>query len=349
MKSIQMYLNKIVRLFSVLLGISTLLSSCTSLVPDDLDALGDDVMITTTEFSPYLGRKTTYENIVNVSNTSTLPLDFKIMGPRTASGKAAPELLEKYPVKVWTENYTGEETSLEEIERKRKIEYHPMLDIQQKNGDIVFWNVGNSSYIQTLPSEGYLFDIEIANTGGRRYTRSLKLTPRKERDYEPSQYDDVTGLATNAYLRPLMLYNIFGERSNSPTTDVRVYIFKDEEKTTPGNTLSISVLDSLGQTIDIQKFKDTDFQHLVHGFNHRFEDGKVTYDVAYPMPLINYPTRYTNVSGDRSRMLLRYNRIGAGGFLREAFIMFDFAIYREGHWEIQLRFNGETPNFDNEQ
>ncbi|WP_462093159.1 DUF5007 domain-containing protein [Sphingobacterium hungaricum] len=348
MKSMNTTYTSIVRFFSLLLSLSVLFTSCDSLIPEDLDALGDDVMITTTEISPYLGRKTSYENIVNVSNTSTLPLNFKIVGPRTAAGQEAPELLEKYPVKVWTQSYTGEEKTLEEIESKRKIEYRPILDIQQKNGDIIFWNAGNSSFIKTLPDEGYLFDVEISNSGGRRYSRNLKLMPRKERDYEPSQYDDITGLAKSAFLRPNSLINIYGERTGFITYDVRVYIFQNDKITSPGNSLAISVLDSLGQTIDIQKFKDSNFKDLVHGFNHRFENGKVIYDVAYPMPLVSFPSRYTNSTGNMARMNLRYNRIGRGGYLQEALLSFDFAIYKEGHWEIQIRFNGESPKFENE-
>ncbi len=347
MKREQMY-NKWT-LSGLLLGLVIAFSSCTDLIPDDLDALGDDVTITNTDFSPYIGRITTYENIVNVSNKSTLPLDFKVMGVRTAEGVAAPELLEKHPVKVWTGQYTGQETSLEEIESKRKIEYRPILDMQEKNGDIIFWNAGNNASIKTQPSDGYVFDVEIANSGGRRYSRNLTLRPRKSRDYEPSQYDDVIGLAKGAFLRPTLTYNIYGERTNLPVTDTRVYIFEDTKNQTPGNTLTFSVLDSLGHTIDIRKFKDTDFEKLVHGFNHRFVDGKVIYDVAYPIPLINYPTTYTNEAGNRARMNLRYNRLVQGGFLQQAGIFFDFAIYREGHWEIQIRFNGETPNFENEQ
>ncbi|HLT86212.1 MAG TPA: DUF5007 domain-containing protein [Sphingobacterium sp.] len=345
------YTNKsyVWHICSAFIGLIILLSSCTSNIPDDLDALSDDITVTTRDFSPYLGRKTAFEDVVNVSNKSTLPLDFRIAGIRTAEGRPAPELLESYPVKVWTQAYTGRETSIAEIEAKRKEEYRPMFEIQQKSGNLTFWNVGSSATIETLPSEGYLFDIELSNTGGRRYVRDLVLQPRKERDYEPSQYDDINGLARTAFLRPNMLVNVVGDRTGLPILDTRVYIFKDEENTDPGNTLSISALDSLGNTIDIQKFKDTDFEHLVHGFNHRFVDGKVVYDVAYPMPLVNFPTRYTNSGGDRASLLLRYDRIGRNGILNQAWIRFEFAIFREGHWEIQIRFNGETPKFENER
>lgn len=348
MKNIHVHFSSLRRLSLLTIGVGVFLSSCKKLIPDDLDALGDDVTITTTDFSPYLGRITNYENIVNVSNKSSLPLSFKIMGARTSDGIAAPELLEKYPVKVWTGVYTGEETSLDDIEKKRKVEYRSLVEMQEKNGNLTFWNTADASLIRTLPTEGYHFDVEISNTGGRRYTRNLTLRPRKERDYEPSQYDDILGLAKSAFLRPASAYNVFG-LSGRPSTDIRVFVFENTTNQSKTPSLTISTLDSLGNSIDIRKFNDTDFEHLVHGFNHRFENGKVIYDVAYPMPLINYRTRYTNPSGDRTRLGLRYKRIGEGGFLREAGIVFDFAIFREGHWEIQIRFNGETPNFDNEQ
>lgn len=349
MKRVSIITNGLKLLAVSVLGIAAIATSCTKYIPDDLDALSDDILFTTKEFSPYIGRVTNYENILSLSNKSTLPLNFKIMDVRTSEGESAPELMEKYPVKVWTAAYTADEKSLEEIEAKRKTEYRPILEVQQKNGDIVFWNAGNSSLIKTLPSDGYVFDVEIANSGGRKYERDLVLKPRKEKDYEPSQYDDELGIAKNSFLRPSSIINVYGDKTGLPVFDTRVYIFENKEITGPGNSFTLSVIDSLGQIIDVEKFNRTDFDHLVHGFNKRFEGGKVIYDVAYPMPLIRYPSRYTNTSGDRARIGLRYNRIARGGLLQEAAILFDFAIYREGHWEIQVRFNGETPNFDNEQ
>lgn len=326
-----------------------LTTSCTSLIPDDLDALGEDVTLTVTEFTPYLGRTTVYENIVNVSNKSTLPITFNVVGVRTYDGAPAPELTEKYPVKVWKKAYTGEETSLAEIEAKRTVEYRSMLDIQHNSGFITFWNSGNQSFVRNVPDDGYLFDLEIQNSGGRRYVRDVALKPFKERPYEPSQYDPSSGLSTTAFLRP-SYFNVYDSRDgNKIVLDVRAYIFKQTENTAPGNTFTISVVDSLGHTIDVRDFKDTKFDELVHGFNPKFNEGKVTYDVAYPMPLVNYPTKYTDASGRWSRIMLRYNRIGFGGLRQEAGIWMDLAIFEEGHWELQFRFNGGSPKFLNEQ
>lgn len=344
----KMILSYKMGVFFASIGIFGFLAACSKNIPDSLDSLSDEVNYAIRSFSPYVGRVNTFKSIVNFGDKSTLPLNFAIINPRTASGVAAPELLLKHKVKVWERAYTGEEKSLEEIEEKRKEEYRSLLEIQKHNGDIVFWNASSSSRIKTIPDEGYIFDVEISNSGGRRYQRELVLTPKKERDFEPSQYDDVTGLAKMSYVYP-WVGNMFGP-SGRPVRDIRVYFFKNEDKNVVGNTLTISVIDSLGVPLDIQNiFRDTDFENLVHGFKHRFIDKKLVYDVAYPIPLVNYPTRYTNSSGDRALISLRRNRIGRLGFIEPVTLNFEFAIYREGHWEIQFRFNEETPLFENER
>lgn len=325
-------------------------TSCKSFIPEDIDALGEDVNYTTREFAPTLGRKTVYENAANLGSSSSLPLDFKIMNVRTVDGDAATEMMDKFPVKIWKTTYTGEEKSIEEIEAKRETEYRTILEIGKNSGDIMIWNYGNSNWIRTQPDSCYLFDVEISNSGGRRYVRNLRLKPYKERAYEPSQYNAVTGLAPNAALSPSQASNIYGEKTGNYLfgSEIQVFVFKDAENTSPGGSLSISVIDSLNQSIDIQKFKDTKWAEMIHGFDPVFHDNKVTYQVAYPIPLIQYPTKYTNVDGSRAQISLRYDRIGFGGFLNTAILGFDFAIYEEGHWEIQFRFRGESPKFDND-
>ena len=91
-------------------------SAFKSFIPESIDALGDDVNYMVKEYTPTLGRKTIYENAANVSNTSSLPLTFKLVNVRSVDGAPATELTDKFPVKVWKENYTGEETSIAEIE-----------------------------------------------------------------------------------------------------------------------------------------------------------------------------------------------------------------------------------------
>jgi len=331
--------------------VASYLTSCKSNLPENLDALGGDVNYSQSIFEPVLGRKTEYQNPVVTGNTSTLPLTFKILNPRTVDGQPATELTDKFAVKVWKANYTGEEKSIEEIENKRAVEYRPMLDIQEKSGNIFFWDSGNSGFVKTQPDSGYIFDVEISNSGGRRYARNLKLKPMKERPFEPSIYDPVTGLATNASTYPYMMINLVGEKTSNPIffNEVRVYFHKDLTNQNPGNSLTFSMLDSLNQPIDVQKFDKTDFENLVHGFNPTFHDGKVTYEVAYPIPLVNLRTRFTNFSGTSALSTFVFDRRGLSGLIERNLLTLAYEIYEEGHWEIQVRFIGETPKFEDEQ
>ena len=337
-------------LFLPIVFMSLMYSSCKSFIPESLDALGDDVNYITREFAPTLGRKTIYENAANVGNTSTLPLEFKLVNVRTVDGSPATELTDKFPIKVWKKSYTGEEKSIEEIEEKREVQYRPILEVAKNSGDIMFWDYGNSDWIRTQPDSCYVFDVEISNSGGRKYARNLRLKPYKQRPYEPSQYDAVTGLATNEALYPSSTSNLFGERTGDYIfgNEIQVFLYKDVTNTKPGGSLTISVMDSLNNPIDVQKFKDTKWNDMIHGFNPEFKNNKVTYTVAYPIPLVQYPTKYTTADGSKAQIALRYNRIGFGGALVQAHIGFNFAIYEEGHWEIQFRFRGESPKFDNE-
>ncbi|SKC07690.1 protein of unknown function [Sphingobacterium nematocida] len=333
-----------------LLAGALVITSCKSLIPDSVDALGDDVNYLTTEYTPTLGRKTVFENAATMGTSSSFPLDFKLVNVRRSDGEPATELTDKFPMKVWKSKYTAEEKSIAEIEAKRVVEYRSILEVGKNSGDIMFWDFGNSNWIKTQPDPGYEFDVEISNSGGRKYARNLKLKPFKERAYEPSQYNEVTGLAANAALPISVAVGLVGERTGDYIfgSDIQVFVIKDTENKTPGGTLSISLMDSLNNPLDIRLFKDTEWNKMIHGFNPVFKDNKVTYDVAYPIPLVKYPSNYTTSDGSMARILLRCDRVGFGGLLSPAMLGFNFSIYEEGHWEIQFRFRGETPKFDND-
>lgn len=326
------------------------LFSCKKLLPENMDALGDDVNYTTREFNPTVGRNQVWENALSIGRNSTLPLEFKLINIRDKDGEPATEMTDKFPIKVWKKSYSGEEESLAEIEAKREIEYRTIFEIDKHSGTPMFWNYGNSGWIKTLPDSSYTFDVEISNNGGRRYIRGLKLKPYRERPYEPSIYNEETGIAVNSYVHPSQTNSMYGDRTGSLIfgSDIQVFFYKDEKNTSETSTLTFSVLDSANNYIDVKNFSKTDWEHLVHGFNPVFKDKKVTYEVAYPIPLIKYETQYTNTDGSRARAHFKYNRIGYGGLLEEAVLGLDFAIFEEGHWEIQFRFRNESPKFEDE-
>jgi hypothetical protein len=74
----------------------------------------------------------------------------------------------------------------------------------------------------------------------------------------------------------------------------------------------------------------------------------VKYEVAYPIPLVQIPTPYTNTSGNRASVAFSYDRIGFGGFRVDATIGLNFAIFEKGDWEIVFWFNKDNPKFIND-
>lgn len=320
------------------------------MLPDDLDALGDDTRFNTRIYSPTLGRNTLFDQNFNAGNSSK-PLALSIVNIRRSNGDPAPELTNTYPVKVWKKQYTGEEKTLAEIEEKRAIEYRPAFEIQKHSGNFNMWNIGPNESIKTEPDSGYIFDVEVSNSGGRRYERGLKLKPQKARPYEPSIYHPVSGVAPNSFVFPNRMILMYSDRDMSFVNPSSVHIFftKDVDNKAPGSTLTFSFVDSVNNYVDPMKFNQVKWEELIHGFNHRFVGKKVVYDVAYPMPLVALPTKYTTADGLKASVFFSFDRIGYAGLRDIGGVGLDFAIFEEGHWEIQFRFTEALPKFENEQ
>lgn len=335
----------------ILLGCS--FTSCKKFLPSDRDSLGTDSQFTQLEYNPVLGRNNLMNNNFNAGNASQ-PLTFKIVGVRRANGDPAPELTQNFPVKIWNKPYLGTETSLAEIEAKRTINYYPLLNIRAHNGAVEMWAESRSSFIRTAPDQGYLFDVEVSNSGGTRYFTNMILKPMKERAYEPSNYDPITGTATVPYVRPTAVNNIRGAKTSSYLTqaDVEVYFRKvvndKGEAIGNGNSITMIFKDSLNNYINPALFNKTDWPNLIHGFDMVKTNQHVKYNVAFPIPLIAYKTRYTNGDGSRARIALKYDRFGFGGIREESSLEFDFAIFEKGDWEVIFRFSRETPKFEND-
>ncbi|MCX2452742.1 DUF5007 domain-containing protein [Pedobacter sp. PLR] len=323
---------------------------CTKNFPDVREALGEDSRFTNTQYEPILGRNSLFTDNFFVGNSSQ-PLNFKIINLRRRDGSAAPELTDLVPVSVWKQPYLGDEKTLEEIEAKRVVENHPVFEIREHSGQFLMW-ANSSPLIKTQPDSGYVFDVELSNKGGRRYFRDFKLKPIKARPYEPSNQDPLTGMETSRYVGVSGIQPMYGEKTNTIISprELEVYFRKDTLKSGEKlkNQLTIQVLDSLYNPINPDKFKLTDWKNLLHGFNMVKTAESVTYDVAYPIPLINYQTKYTNPDGTKSRLYLSYDRIGFGGFRQVGGFYLDFSIYDPGKWNIIIRFNGETPKFSND-
>jgi len=325
-------------------GCILMFSSCTKNLPDERQSIAANSAYNKTAFEPVLGRSTLFSDIFQYGN-STLPLDFKIVNMRRFNGDAAPELSESYPVTVWKEVYNGTEKSIAEIEAKRTIENHPLFEIRPHSGDFIMWAEANANMIAVQPDSGYIFDVEMSNSGGRRYFQNLRLLPLRERPYEPSNLDPITGQGTGISVNASSI-NITGERGQplNTSSDVQV-LFK---KTGTGNSLTFKFADSLSNTIDPNKFATTDWNNIIHGFNMVKDSEKVRYEVAYPIPLTSYPTKYTTRTGEKAHAIFRFNRMGFGNVLQQCYVSLDFNIYQKGDWEITFWFKRDRPNFENE-
>ena len=73
---------------------------------------------------------------------------------------------------------------------------------------------------------------------------------------------------------------------------------------------------------------------------------QVKYDVVYPMPLVEMKSKYTNKDGNRINVNFLYDRITASGYRMTSTMSFEFAIYREAHWEIIVVFTAGAPLFE---
>lgn len=340
MKNIQYRLKVCLTL---LLGGITL-ASCRKNLPDERLSIANDSQYTQYLYQPVLGRNTLFANNFQYGNSSR-PLDFKIVNMRTFNGEPAPELTNNYPVTVWKTAYDGTEKSIAEIDAKRTTENHPLFEVRPHSGEFMMWAAANSNMIKAQPDSGYVFDVEMSNSGGRKYYQNFRLRPLRERPYEPSNLDPVTGQGTSVSVNPTSV-NITGLRGQPLNTrdDVQV-LFK---KAGNGNSITFKFVDTLSNPIDPNKFAATDWANLVHGFNMVKDATKVKYEVAYPIPCSAYPTKYTTLSGDQARVVFRFNRQAFGNVLQQCFLAFNFNIYQKGDWEITFWFKRDKPKFDND-
>lgn len=340
MKNIQ-YILKVS--LTLLIG-GIVLYSCKKNLPDERLSIANDSQYTQYVYQPVLGRNTLFANNFQYGNSSR-PLDFKIVNMRTFNGEPAPELTNNYPVTVWKTAYDGTEKSIAEIEAKRVTENHPLFEVRPHSGEFMMWAAANSNMVKAQPDSGYVFDVEMSNSGGRKYFQNFRLRPLRERPYEPSNLDPVTGQGTSVSVNPTSL-NITGLRGQPLNTrdDVQV-LFK---KAGNGNSITFKFVDTLSNPIDPNKFAATDWANLVHGFNMVKDATKVKYEVAYPIPCSAYPTKYTTLSGDQARVVFRFNRQAFGNVLQQCFLAFNFNIYQKGDWEITFWFKRDKPKFDND-
>ena len=344
------------------------LSSCKKIfdLPQEKDFISPNMNFSTKIFEPIIGRN----NLMGGFNSdnSTAPLTFEIVNARYGDGRPYTDLFQTVPTYVWTQQYTGLETSLEEIEAKRKLEEHPLFEIRE-SGEFILWASSTNDLITpraedstNFPQNTRFFDLKIKNSGGEELIRDLQIRPFRERPYEPSNdFNAYTGKPApdpkapysnvgRDYIRPF-LDNVIGEETEDPLVsnddekDVVVYI----RPFTGGNghSLRFKFLNKDSLAINPVKFNETKWDKLVHGFNMKMTDEYVQYDVAYPIPVAEVKTYYAP-GATRAHAEIKYSRGAFGGGRTVASFGLDFAIYKKGDWEIVFHFRSDNPKFEDE-
>lgn len=329
-----------------LLFLTGLVWSCDKLFPEERENIGLDSQFSQSVFVPILGRNTTYSAFFKGS--TTFPTEFRIQNIRRRNGEPAPELESVLPVTIWKQAYTGKETSIEELKSKQEVQNRPVLEIVKNSGDIILWNTARSNFIRALPDSGYLFDVEIANSGGRRFFRDFKLMPYRERPTEPSNRDIISGHELSSGVFAATVFNVKGDSTNRYLSSGDISISMKKIEGSKENKITFRFLDKNGIVMNPALFSKTNWNGLVHGFNPKITNTGVSYDVLYPIPLVNIPTAYTTKDGALAVVLFSYERVGFGGAIETAFIRFPFAIYEPGSWEVLFQFVTDNPKFSND-
>lgn len=352
-----------------LLAWSIICCACSDLynLPDDKDFLSEEINYSNKVLEPTLGRTSVFSSL-NLQN-STTPLKFEIVNARYGDGRPVDDIFMVKSAYEWIAEYNGKETSIEEIEKKRRLVERPMFEVDD-HGRLILWNSSNNESIEPRPKDTVLkthdirfFDLKVTNTGGMRIIKDFQIIPWRELKYSPNH--DINpytgGVAPHPkypkdpkkrnYLTPSWMNGIVGEKSNSSLInnddrkDVVVYI-QEYEGTGNQSTIRFKFMDKDGQFMNPKLFNETKWDQLVHGFNLVFNEEYVQYDVAYPMPLVAINTPYVN--GNNATVKFAYSRLGWGGGLVIADFGMNFQIHRAGNWEMIFHFTNDNPKFDNE-
>lgn len=344
------------------------LNGCKKLynLPDEKEFLSVNLNYDGKSFYPILGRTSLMGNIN--TDHSTTPLRFEIVNPRYGDGRPYKDLFEVKPVYRWISRYDGTEKNLEEIEAKRQLVYRPLFEVDS-TGSFILWNSSTNELIEPRSKDSIdlvqnirYFDLKVSNSGGSTVIKDFMILPWRVQDYEPysdkNPYNGETAPDPNdpknpnkkSYIWPSYMNGVYGESSNQllrtddQFKDLVVYI----RRFTGGNghNLRFVFLNKNGEPINPDSFNETKWNELVHGFNMKKTSTYVQYDVAYPIPLTSFPTKYSN--GNSAKVDFSYSRKGFGGGLITANFGLNFKIFTKGDWEIVFHFQRENPRFDNE-
>lgn len=343
-----------------------LFSSCKKIFdfPEEKEFLSPDLNYSDKMMQPILGRTQLLGKLNSAS--STLPLQFEIVNARFGNGDPVTDLFQVRPTWVWIAPYNGTEKTLEEINAKRKLEDHPLFEVRS-SGQFILWGSSTNELVNPRATDSTnfsqntrFFDVKVTNSGGTMVIKDFELRIFRERPYQPSNdFNNYTGKYafvdenTKKDINRLTanISNVIGASTIKPlvnnTTKKDVVVYIRPFTGGNGHNLRLKVLGKDSLAIDPKFFAETKWNTMLHAFNMQKTNEYVQYDVAYPIPLAAITTPYSS-NGSRAQAKLEYSRIGQSGLQQFSSISIDFAIYKEGDWEIVFHFKNENPKFEDD-
>ena len=79
------------------------------------------------------------------------------------------------------------------------------------------------------------------------------------------------------------------------------------------------------------------------GFLKDINEKEVVYDMAYPLPLFTGKSNYTDDKGEKARVTFTTSYMSKYGTRRRGYFIFEFAIYKEAHWDMFIHFSKGMP------
>lgn len=320
-------------------------------LPEVKDYLSKDMTFKQTSFLVNLERSNVFTQVFN-ADYSTEPLTFKIQNVRHFDGSPAPELSASSRAMYWDDYFTGKESSIAEIDKKRHAENRPLLDIREHSGEVFFWNTDSTKVKPGI----YFFDVNVSNKVGSHLFEKLILNVRLPHPYEPFEFDDSTGLrlpdAEGGILHPSTMNGAVDELERSlPADSVNVYFHK---KGTQKNSVTFKFYDQDSLPISLTNYNMTEWDSLrftsattgdfvyPFAFNRQFsaDSMSVTYDVTNPFPVL------ADVGSDKASISFKYNRVSFGQRVNSS-IGLTFALFEPGQWEIVFKYK-LNPKFEDD-
>jgi hypothetical protein len=241
---------------------------------------------------------------------STGPITVELAAIRKWNGQPAPEMLQQVDAVEWIDEFTGQEKTLEELEKKKKKVKRPVFEINKNDGRIIF---RKESY--EMDSCTYFIDVKVTNGAGSRViSNALEVKVVKGADFE--YRNDYAWIVCADYDDACYTY--------FDSINIR---FQKVEYMGEGSTVTFQFIAPDGSVINPKTFPEGSKQKgkRMEDFTFAFRkfDDRLEYDVAYPF----------NTQDREFEWWVPGATFGKDDHF-DMFAAVHFRIFRPGNWKI---------------